>query len=55
MARLGEDVTVKRYKRTGSLIELLAENPDYPNIKIGEQDEDFSLEGLAVGLVRAWT
>ncbi len=55
VARLGEDVTVKRYKRTGSIIELLAENPDYPNIKIGEQDEDFSLEGLAVGLVRAWT
>ncbi len=55
VARLGEDVTVKRYKRTGSIIELLAENPDYPNIRVGEQDEDFSLEGLAVGLVRAWT
>jgi repressor LexA len=54
VARLGDDVTVKRYRRTGSMIELLAENPDYPNIQVGERDEDFSLEGLAVGLVRAW-
>ncbi|MCU6433843.1 transcriptional repressor LexA [Undibacterium sp. Jales W-56] len=55
IARMGDDVTVKRYKKSGNMIELLAENPDYPNIKITEQDEDFSLEGLAVGLVRAWT
>ena len=55
VARMGDDVTVKRYRKSGAIIELLAENPDYPNIRIGEQDEDFSLEGLAVGLVRAWT
>ncbi|MET3118968.1 repressor LexA [Undibacterium sp. GrIS 1.8] len=55
IARMGDDVTVKRYKKSGNMIELLAENPDYPNIKINELDEDFSLEGLAVGLVRAWT
>ncbi|MCH8619074.1 transcriptional repressor LexA [Undibacterium sp. TS12] len=54
VARLGDDVTVKRYKKTANLIELIPENPDYPIIKIGETEEDFSLEGLAVGLMRNW-
>jgi repressor LexA len=31
VARLGDDVTVKRLRRTGSQIELLPENPDYPS------------------------
>jgi repressor LexA len=53
VARLGDDVTVKRYKRTGSLIELLPENPDFDTIRV-ESGEDFSLEGLAVGLLRSW-
>lgn len=54
VARLGDDVTVKRYRRTGEVIELLPENPDFRVIKIGPDREDFSIEGLAVGLVRAW-
>ncbi|MBI1771790.1 MAG: repressor LexA [Burkholderiales bacterium] len=54
VARLGDDVTVKRYKKTGNLIELMPENPDYPVIKIGDTEEDFALEGLAVGLMRNW-
>ena len=54
VARLGDDVTVKRYKKTGNHIELIPENPDYSTIKINDQDEDFYLEGLAVGLMRNW-
>ena len=54
VARLGDDVTVKRYKKTGNYIELIPENPDYSTIKINDQDEDFYLEGLAVGLMRNW-
>jgi len=53
VARLGDDVTVKRYRKTGSLIELLPENPDFKTIRVDEP-EQFSLEGLAVGLMRAW-
>jgi repressor LexA len=53
VARLGDDVTVKRYRRTGSVIELLPENPDFDTIRV-ESGEDFSLEGLAVGLLRSW-
>ena len=54
VARLGDDVTVKRYKKTGSLIELLPENPDFKPIRVEAGREDFALEGLAVGLLRAW-
>ncbi|MBR7792568.1 transcriptional repressor LexA [Undibacterium sp. FT147W] len=54
VARLGDDVTVKRYKKTGNSVELIPENPDYATIKVNENEENFSLEGLAVGLMRNW-
>jgi repressor LexA len=54
VARLGDDVTVKRYKKTGSLIELLPENPDFKTIRVEAEGDEFALEGLAVGLLRSW-
>ncbi|HYD59007.1 MAG TPA: transcriptional repressor LexA [Noviherbaspirillum sp.] len=54
VARLGDDVTVKRYRKTGGLIELLPENPDFEPIRVDGSGDDFALEGLAVGLLRAW-
>nr|WP_315202877.1 transcriptional repressor LexA [uncultured Albidiferax sp.] len=51
VARLGDDVTVKRLRRTKNLIELLPENPDYPTIVV-DPEESFAIEGLAVGLIR---
>ena len=54
VARLGDDVTVKRYRKTGGLIELLPENPDFEPIRVEGNGDDFALEGLAVGLLRAW-
>ncbi|WP_426163381.1 transcriptional repressor LexA [Pseudoduganella sp. R-34] len=53
VARIGNDVTVKTYRKTGSKIELLPENPDFKVITVTEED-DFALEGLAVGLMRTW-
>lgn len=55
IARIGDDVTVKRYKKTSSGIELHPENPDFSVIKISDTEEDFALEGLAVGLMRNWS
>ena len=56
VARLGDDVTVKRYRRTRHAIELIPENPDFKTIVVptGADAEDlgFELEGLAVGLIR---
>lgn len=54
VARLGDDVTVKRYKKTGAIIELLPENPDFEPIRVESSQDNFALEGLAVGLLRAW-
>jgi repressor LexA len=51
VARLGDDVTVKRFRRNKDLIELLPENPDYATIVV-EPGESFAIEGLAVGLIR---
>jgi repressor LexA len=54
VARIGNDVTVKRYRKTGSLIELLPENPDFKIIRVDPEADEFALEGLAVGLMRSW-
>jgi repressor LexA len=51
VARLGDDVTVKRFMRRQDQIELHAENPDYKTILVSP-GEPFEIEGLAVGLIR---
>ena len=52
VARLGDEVTVKHFRRTRTTIELLPENPDFQPIIVPFGDVDFELEGIAVGLVR---
>ena len=51
VARLGDEVTVKRFRRSRSGVELLPENPDFQPIIVAAGDE-FEIEGLAVGLIR---
>lgn len=51
VARLGEEVTVKRFERQDGTILLHPENPDYQTIVVSP-DETFAIEGLAVGLIR---
>jgi repressor LexA len=51
VARLGDEVTVKRFRRTHDQIELLPENPDFQPIIVRPGDA-FAIEGLAVGLIR---
>lgn len=51
VARIGDEVTVKRFSRVGRHIELLPENPDFQPIVVAPSD-DFFLEGIAVGLIR---
>ena len=52
VARLGDEVTVKRFQRTRAGIELLPENPEFQPIRIAPGSNDFALEGVAVGLIR---
>jgi repressor LexA len=52
VARLGDEVTVKRFKRGRHGIELIPENPDFETIVVSPDETQFELEGLAVGLIR---
>jgi repressor LexA len=52
VARVADEVTVKRLRRRGHQIELQPENPDFEPILIDARDESFALEGIAVGLIR---
>lgn len=54
VARIDDEVTVKRFKRMGSNVELIPENPDYEPIIVNEKISDFAIEGLAVGLIRRY-
>ncbi len=54
VARLDDEVTVKRFRKVGSVIELLPENPEFKTIRVEPGQHEFALEGLAVGLLRAW-
>ena len=52
VARLGEEVTVKRLKRRGREVLLVAENPDFAPIAVDPKTSAFAIEGVAVGLIR---
>ena len=54
VARIENDVTVKRFKRerNRAIVELWPENPDFDVIEVDLRDENFSIEGLSVGVIR---
>ncbi len=51
VARIGDEVTVKRLRKRGKHLCLEAENPAYPELKLSATD-DFAIEGLGVGVIR---
>ncbi len=52
VARLSEEVTVKRFRRDGHQISLLPENPDFSPIEVDLRDQDLVIEGIGVGVIR---
>ena len=52
VARINDEVTVKRFKRMGSVVSLLPENPDFETLKVDLRTEELFIEGLGVGVVR---
>ena len=54
VARIDDEVTVKRFKKTRSkhLIELEPENADYSVIEVDLRVQHFEIEGLSVGVIR---
>lgn len=52
VARIGEEVTVKRFRRKGGTVWLEPENPDFEPIEVDLREQELSIEGLGVGLIR---
>ena len=52
VARVDEEVTVKRFRRRGQRVTLLPENPDFTPIVIDLRRQPLVIEGLAVGVLR---
>ncbi|HDN9020993.1 TPA: repressor LexA [Aeromonas salmonicida] len=52
VARLDEDVTVKRFQRKGSQVWLLPENEELSPIEVDLSCQQLTIEGLAVGVIR---
>ena len=52
VARLGNEVTVKRLRRQGNQVQLLPENPDFEPVLVDLKRDFFAIEGLAVGIIR---
>ncbi len=52
VARIEEDVTVKRFRRRGNIVTLLPENSDFEPIRVDLREQAFAIEGRMVGLIR---
>jgi repressor LexA len=52
VARINDEVTVRRFRRRGNKVTLIAENPDFDPIEADLKQDDFAIEGIAVGIIR---
>lgn len=52
VARIGEEVTVKRFQKQGRKVSLIAENPDFAPIEVDLGEQELTIEGLSVGVIR---
>lgn len=52
VARVDEEVTVKRYEKKASKITLYPENEEYQPIEVDLKQQEFNIEGLYVGVIR---
>ncbi|SOB74804.1 SOS-response transcriptional repressor, LexA [Marinobacter sp. LV10R510-11A] len=52
VARVGDEVTVKRFRKEGSKVYLIAENEDFTPIEVDLKEQELFIEGLGVGVIR---
>jgi len=52
VARIGDEVTVKRFRQRGSIVTLLPENPGFEPLRVDLRSGDFAIEGRMAGLIR---
>lgn len=52
VARIDDEVTVKRFHKQGRKVSLIAENPEFAPIEIDLGEQELIIEGLSVGVIR---
>ncbi|MBJ7539476.1 transcriptional repressor LexA [Marinomonas transparens] len=52
VARIGDEVTVKRFEQKGRIVRLMPENEEFDDIIVDLESEEFAIEGLSVGVIR---
>ncbi|WP_029686457.1 transcriptional repressor LexA [Tatumella saanichensis] len=52
VARIDDEVTVKRWKKQGNTVQLLPENSEFSPIVVDVREQSLTVEGLAVGIIR---
>jgi repressor LexA len=52
VARVDDEVTVKRFRRRGFLVQLVPENIDFVPIEVDLRRQELAIEGLGVGVIR---
>ena len=52
VARLDDEVTVKRFQKEGNIVYLIAENEEFEPIVVDLKEQQLSIEGLGVGVIR---
>ncbi|OUR87924.1 repressor LexA [Gammaproteobacteria bacterium 42_54_T18] len=52
VARIGAEVTVKRFDKKRNKVFLLPENEDFDPIEVDSNSEEFAIEGIGVGIIR---
>jgi repressor LexA len=52
VARIDDEVTVKRYRQNGSIVELLPENEEFEPIVVNLAEQSMVIEGVVVGVIR---
>ncbi len=52
VARIEDEVTVKRFQKKGNIVQLLPENTDFSPIVVDLKHQSMAIEGIAVGVIR---
>ncbi len=52
VARVDDEVTVKRYRQDGKIVWLLPENEDFEPIRVDLSEQSMVIEGVVVGVIR---
>ncbi|MEQ1661573.1 MAG: transcriptional repressor LexA [Thiobacillus sp.] len=53
VARIGDEVTVKRFQQRGHTVQLMPENTDFQPIVVDLKRQELVIEGVAVGVIRS--